>query len=74
MENKNIICGNWTRIITAPKLTEENVYVIYRDDGNEVEVEISQKGIRSRYFKLTKSEEEFFKNLLINGDYKRKNT
>jgi hypothetical protein len=74
MENKNTTCGNWTKVIIAPKLSEENVYVIYREDGNEVEVEISENGIRSRYFKLTRSEEEYFKNLLVNGDYKRKNT
>lgn len=73
MVNKNIICENWTNIICAPKLSDPNTYIIYRDSGKEIEVEISEKGIQSRYFKLTKKEEEYFSKILRNGDYKRKN-
>jgi hypothetical protein len=73
MESKNTTCENWIKVICLPKLMESNVYVIYRENGQEVEVEFSENGIRSRCYKLTQIEEKYFLKILSNGDYKRKN-
>ena len=72
MANKNITSENSTKIITAPKLSDGNIYVIYRDDGQEVEVHLSNEGIKAKFFKLTQAEENYFLKILENGDYRKR--
>lgn len=72
MANKNITSENSTKIITAPKLSDGSIYVIYRDDGHEVEVHLSNDGIKAKIFKLTQAEENYFLKILENGDYRKR--